>query len=94
MTAKIVMPLLLWIVCGLAAAGGHNAQMRAEYPRLYQSPSFSVTRQSTALMIGIVGGPISLLVTAGTSGWFYHGWTLTRQPFPCTSPYPEIWCTP
>lgn len=86
--------IFLWVCCGIGAAGSFNADMRGEHSKLHQSPSEASHTQGEALAWGIMGGPMALVLSAGLSGGFYHGWTLTREPFPCTASSPEIWCKP
>ena len=66
-----------WLGCGLAAAGGSVAYFQGEYPRVaeasYREDLF------TGLTAGLIGGPISLIITAVLSGGFKHGWSLRRR---------------
>lgn len=69
-----------WMICGVAAAGFLNADFREGFCDLNHFPKQATSTQALSLISGLVGGPISLIASAGVTGFFYSGWTLTRQP--------------
>lgn len=80
-----------WLGCAAITAGAMNASFRGDYPRLYQSRAWAVKQHARFIGFAVFTGPIGLGVVTFSSGFFYHGWTLTRQPLPCTED-PQIWC--
>ena len=90
---KIIIGMCVWLSCGVIAAGAFNADFRGRFPDLMQSPSWAAHNRGTALGFGIVTGPVGMIIITFLSGGFYHGWTLSAEPAPCTKT-PEIWCTP
>lgn len=71
--------ILIWVACGLVAAGGSNAHFRGRYPSLN---SISDRRETLgfSLIWGLIGGPIALLACVFLTGFFVHGWTLSDNP--------------
>jgi hypothetical protein len=90
---RMGMLAVVWLSLGLVGAGGINAENRALFANLHQSPSRAASDQSRALIF-VFFGPVSLIVGSFMTGFFYHGWSLSRATEPCTSKYPEIWCKP
>lgn len=91
MKNPLVLIVVGWVLCGIIAAGGTNANFRAEFQDLYESPHHAREGLGFSLLWGIVGGPISLVVSFAMTGGYAGGWTLDGTPFPCTWD-PEIWC--
>lgn len=70
---KIFYGSVLWIVCGLIAAGGFNAQLGHTFcSDRRHDIGFSIT-------LGLLGGPVSLVVATLVTGVFAHGWTLDED---------------
>lgn len=87
----IILAVVAWVASGIVAAGIYNADFRGSVPDLIQSPWWAVETRREALVQGLVGGPISLIVNTVMSGFLQYGWTLSAQPAKCTK-NPEIWC--
>lgn len=86
--------IIAWILCGLSAAGAFNASFRANTPKLHQSPMWAAKTQAFSIGLSVFGGPLALALSPVLTGGYYAGWTLTREPFPCITDSPEIWCKP
>lgn len=93
MTARLWLTIgvIVWLACGIAAAGVNNASFRAEFPALMESPHRAAQHHGDALLMGFIFGPVALLVETFDSGFYQDGWTLSRQPTACTY---EAWCNP
>lgn len=67
------MIFIVWCICGIAAAG-------IFFPQFEESESESYRKNlGEALMFGLVGGPLSLIVSFLLSGFCEHGWRLWRK---------------
>lgn len=60
----------IWLVCGLVAAGFICAYAQEEFK--------SNRRDDVAksLMLGLIGGPIALILSLFMTGFWRHGWRL------------------
>jgi hypothetical protein len=68
-----------WIVCGVLSAGIDVAYFQQKFP------SLASYRKDLgfALLMGLIFGPIALMVSFFTSGFCEHGWYLRyREPKP------------
>lgn len=70
--------LIWWIACGLVAAGGFNANVRCQFRSLTSQYDYA-SHQSFAIFMGMIGGPISMIVVVPFTGFYYYGWTLSRD---------------
>ena len=80
--------ILTWITCGLIAAGGLNASLGRNYC-LKPSPTtfcwsfcYSDDRRRDlgfSISMGLVGGPVSLVVATIVTGVFSSGWSLNDE---------------
>ena len=70
--------MLLWLGCGLAAAGFFNASMRAEFPTLNTLYDNRVDL-GMGLLLGMAFGPVALLTSFFTTGFWFYGWTLSTS---------------
>ena len=77
----IILAVVVWIACGIGAAGIVCAETNT---RNEQFPLWSATELkkkkrdnlSFSLTWGILGGPISLVVALGSTGFAQYGWRL------------------
>lgn len=77
---KIIALCALWIPCGVVAAGGMNADFRADVPYSFSTKAKASKKLRIFLTIGLIGGPFDLAVVSICSGMFYNGWTFTSEP--------------
>ena len=71
--------LLLWIASGIIAAGLINAYFKNNWPML-DSLKERRSDLNFALIVGLIGGPCSLLVAIPFTGVGHYGWDLTLGP--------------
>jgi hypothetical protein len=90
---RIAIGATIWVTCGVLGAGFVNANSRAEFPDLLQSPRWAAMTRNRSVIMGIFFGPFSLLGSAVITGGFYDGWTLRGEAAPCKDA-PKIWCKP
>ena len=73
----LVLIIIGWIICGVIGAGIWVAYFQREYPSLasgdYRADLI------IALGVGLLGGPLDIVVGLLMSGFCKHGWTL-RPP--------------
>jgi hypothetical protein len=67
--------LLFWLACGLFATGALNAAERAQFPP--RTSNGARESLGCALLIGLMGGPIAVLVAFFCTGFLASGWTLS-----------------
>jgi hypothetical protein len=82
----------LWIMCAMLTSGFINANFRAEFPELLQSPRWAAIHRNQAIVFSVMTGPVGLVIAALTTGAFYDGWTLSGEAAPCTTAHPNLWC--
>lgn len=80
---------ILWLAFSIGTVGFLNANLRATFPELMQSPRQA--REQLAFSIGISLLPPTWFVIPFLTGFYQDGWTLTGAPLACTK-NPEIWC--
>jgi hypothetical protein len=75
----IIMFCLAWVTCGIIGAGMFIALLRHEFPNL---DSCIHRRQDVvfSVILGIMGGPISLIAFSMLTGAGAAGWTLSTKP--------------
>jgi len=80
-TNLIIISCLAWATCGVIGAGMFIALLRHEFPNL---DSCIHRRQDVvfSVMLGVIGGPLSLIVFSMFTGAGAAGWTLSTKP--CT----------
>jgi hypothetical protein len=74
MTERLVLILLIWVICGAAAAGALYSYYQDEWPNISQETwrsdfKFCVT-------MGLMAGPITLVVGTIYTNFWKHGWRL------------------
>ena len=67
--------IIFWIACGVAVAGGFNAYFRGKFSHIRYCDEEGWFNLCQSIFFGF-GGPISLIVVAFSSGFFYYGWNL------------------
>lgn len=72
---------IFWICCGLLAAGFLNKSMDTGYHWSTKEKclKWGASDQSFSIVIGVVGGPITLIASMAFTGFGYNGWSLTRH---------------
>jgi hypothetical protein len=85
MTRKLIIFVTVWMTCAALSSGFMNANFRAEFPRLLQSPRWAGMHRNESVMFGVLTGPIGLGIAALFSGGFYDGWTLRGDAVPCAN---------
>ena len=90
--------MVMWIFCGVAAAGIHNSNLRTEFARIHQNQSDATSNLIISGVIGLMG-PIALVIVPIIHGLFngkpITGWTLEWRAFPCSETNDisrEVWC--
>lgn len=63
--------IVLWLLCSILAYGGSFAYYQRNYPTLAKQSYRQ--EMGICMIMSLIGGPISLLVTTFTSGFFEHG---------------------
>lgn len=74
--------LFFWVGCGLLSAGMFNANMAQFVQDMRGSPSCTAKaaeHQSMSIVMGVVGGPASLVAVSAITGFGYDGWSLSRH---------------
>ncbi len=68
--------IAFWIVAGIISAGTFHAYFKGKFPSVY------IGREDlgTALVFGLLLGPIGMLVGFFMSGFMKNGWTLSTKP--------------
>ncbi len=68
-----------WIYLGVVSAMGWNAWTRQQWPLTSMQERYTRQRFAEALTMGVIGGPVSFVVTAAMTGWFQDGflWSFT-----------------
>lgn len=76
---RAILFLAIWGFAALLSAGYTNANLRAISSRTLDCPT---ARQHLgfSVVMGMVGGPISLVVSLAISGFGVDGWTLSSEP--------------
>jgi hypothetical protein len=69
---------VVWVVCGLAAAGGLNADFQANYCEPYDIYNKN-NNFGRSMFLGLLFGPAALFTTTFMTDFFKHGWTLSRE---------------
>jgi hypothetical protein len=83
---KAAFVIVVWVICGIAAAGIWNAAM---YENFHSCGRQGAEDQGYFFIQGIVGGPISLIVALHDSDFGRSGWTLsTHKCAQPVQPYP------
>jgi hypothetical protein len=77
---KVMMFVLGWIACGIAAAGIFNASLYKFHSRGRQGAE----DQAYFIIWGLIGGPISLVVAMRDSDFAHSGWSLSTHS--CAEP--------
>ena len=90
----VIIVVAIWFTCAALSSGFMNAYSRAEYPDLLQSPRWAGMHRNQSIMVGVLSGPMGLVIVALFTGGFYDGWTLRGDSVPCTTDHPDIWCKP
>lgn len=70
-----------WIACGIIAAGIFNA---SQYDKFHNCGRQGAEDQSFYMVLGLIGGPISLVAAVGESGFASSGWSLSTHS--CAEP--------
>lgn len=72
-----MMPLLIaaaWVACGIASAGFDFAYFQGKYPTIAKESRLEDLGQ--ALLLGIITGPVALVVAFCLGGFGKYGWRL------------------
>ncbi|HUI21310.1 MAG TPA: hypothetical protein VLZ74_09735 [Methylocella sp.] len=78
---KLVLIVIGWIGCGIAAAGMTNAFM---YENFHNCGRQGAEDEAYSLIRGIVGGPFSLIIALRDSDFARSGWSLSTHQ--CAEP--------
>ena len=70
----ILLIVLFWLMCALGAAGMLFAHVQDSWPSLASSGRRADL--GFALGVGLLGGPIALLVSIFATGFCEHGWRM------------------
>lgn len=70
----------LWIACGLIAGGFFNADHRSRFPELPSTPERARETCAMSMGFGLIGGPISLMLSPFLTGFYQYGWTISCAP--------------
>ena len=89
MTPTKLTLFIIWAVMSLITTAGMNANLRASFPKLDQSPRQARQHFAFAVFIGVL--PPGWVAAFFVTGFYMDGFTLNSAPFPCTGT-PEIWC--
>jgi hypothetical protein len=73
------MLVLLWIACGIAAAGFLNAHLRAEFAVGYGSARDRRVDLILALGVSLLAGPFALVLSYVMTSFWADGWTLSAR---------------
>jgi len=76
----IIISCLVWLGCGLLAAGAFNAENRGEFHENYENSKWARRGCAHMIGIGLFGGPIALAMSPFVTGFYQHGWTLSCKP--------------
>lgn len=68
---KIRYIIVFWVICGLLAAGGENAYFARKWDLCNGKEDLG-----NSLIRGLLLGPISLIVSVFSTGFFEYGWSL------------------
>lgn len=71
---KTTIITILWIACGIGAAGMANANLRVSLPKDGRNVRMCEFSIGIGLLFGPLAIPISMMKTDG--GFAYDGWTL------------------
>jgi hypothetical protein len=84
--AKLIFILLVWVTCGIAAAGIWNAAL---YANFHNCGRQGAEDEGYFFIEGIVGGPLALIVALLDSNFGRSGWSLsTHKCAQPVQPYP------
>jgi len=70
---------LVWIACGIAAAGFFNAHLRAEFAMRYGSARDRRMDLALALGVSLLAGPFALVLSFVMTSFWTDGWTLSAR---------------
>lgn len=87
---KLSFVAMVYIAGWLGTAGAMNADYRARFNDLAQSPREAAGNLTFALAWSAFP-VVPWVIAAFDTDFYYSGWTLTRRPVPCTRD-PSIWC--
>lgn len=78
---KHVLPLAVmgWLACGIWTAGVWNASFRAQFPTLASDARWSRQNLSMGIAFGLMFGPLGVLISAGITGGWQDGWSLSTH---------------
>lgn len=76
----IVVIILTWTTCGIIAAGLFNASFENGFKWSTQAlcQSQAARSQSFSIVVGLLGGPLSLVASLATTGFGHKGFNLRR----------------
>jgi hypothetical protein len=69
-----------WIYIGSLSAAGMNAWERQEWPITSRDERYTRARFSEALLMGILFGPVSFVLTSAMTGGFEDGFSWSFAP--------------
>jgi hypothetical protein len=72
--------VVVWLACGVGAGGFLNASWRADFASLAKDPAWGRKNLGECMLLGLLGGPVMLIISFFTSGFGYHGWSLAYEP--------------
>src|SRR5208283_1570549 len=73
---NVAFVLIVWITCGIAAAGSWNAAMYASFHNCGRQ---GTEDQAHFLIKGLVGGPLALVLALLDSNFARSGWSLSTH---------------
>ena len=86
----IFLAVIVYLSGVVGSTGALNAHQRGLFPRLNESRPHA--QQTLSFSFGISLVPATWFLTPFMTGFYYYGWTLSREPYPCTEKSQDIWC--
>jgi hypothetical protein len=77
---KAVALIIGWMGCGIVAGGSLNANFRGEFCDNLGSGRWAAQNLGFSMLLGILGGPITLIISAFITGGVYDGVTFSALP--------------
>ena len=75
-TTSVVFVVIVWITCGIVAAGSWNAAMYASFHNCGRQ---GTEDQAHFLIKGLIGGPLALVLALLDSNFARSGWSLSTH---------------